>query len=182
MKLMTWQGLLFGVGLSAAVAAAGCAPMIVHSYVERGADFGRFRTYNWGPADTWSTGDPRLDNNRFFDERVRGRIEQELQRHGYEKTASSEPDVQLHYHASVTQEIEARTLDTQYACAAGDCGSRVYDKGTLVVDLIDPRNKQLVWRGWAESSIEGVVDNQSWMEARIDDAVTRIIDHLPSRR
>jgi hypothetical protein len=173
---------LTALGLLVAFAAIACAPMSIHTYVERDVDLRAYRTFNWGPADTWSTGDPRLDNNRFFDERVRARVEQELQRRGYEKTASSEPDVQLHYHASVGQEINARDLDTPYACANGDCGSHVYDQGTLMVDLVDPRSKKVVWRGWAEGSIDGVVDSQSWMEARIDEALTRILEHLPARR
>ena len=68
--------------------AAGCATMNVNSFAERGMNLRQYRTYNWGPPDTWSTGDPRLDNNRFFDERVRGEVEKELARRGFEKTAS----------------------------------------------------------------------------------------------
>ena len=41
--------------------------MRVDSFTERGVDIRQYRTYEWGPADTFSTGDPRLDNNRFFD-------------------------------------------------------------------------------------------------------------------
>jgi len=37
----------------------------------------------------------------------------------------------------------------------------------------------LIWRGWAEGSIEGVIDNQTWMESRIDEAVAKILERLP---
>ena len=71
----------------AALALTGCVPVRVHSYVERGTDFSRYRTYNWGPPDSWTTGDPRLDNNPFFQERVRAEVDRQLARRGFEKAA-----------------------------------------------------------------------------------------------
>src|SRR5687768_2856395 len=94
-----------------AMVLTGCASMNVSSYVERGIDIRRFHTYNWGPPDTFSTGDPRLDNNRFFDERVRTQVERRLASRGFEKTTSNIPDLLVHYHVSVTQEIDVRNLD-----------------------------------------------------------------------
>ena len=164
----------------AAPALAGCATIDVHSYVERGADLRQYRTYNWGPTDTSSTGDPRLDNNRFFDERVRSAVERGLAGRGLEKTTSGTPDLLVHYHASVTQEIDVRNIDREYAyCDGADCEPYVYDAGTLFVDLVDRNTNTLVWRGWAEGSMDGVIDNQEWMERRIDEAVTRILERLP---
>jgi hypothetical protein len=162
--------------------AAGCATMNVNSFVERGIDVRQYRTFSWGPPDTVSTGDPRLDNNRFFDERVRAQVEKELAARGFEKESSGTPDLLVHYHASVTQEIDVRNLDREYRyCENADCRPYVYDAGTLFVDLVDPRTNKLVWRGWAEGSVEGVIDNQDWMEARVDEAVTRILERLPRR-
>jgi len=44
---------------------SACATMRVNSYAERGTDVRHFRTYIWGPADTGSTGDLRLDDPLF---------------------------------------------------------------------------------------------------------------------
>jgi hypothetical protein len=109
-------------------------------------------------------------------------VEKALAGKGFEKTTSGTPDLLVHYHASVTQEIDVRNLDREYAnCDHADCRPYVYDAGTLFVDLVDPRTNKLVWRGWAEGSVDGVIDNQEWMEARIDEAVTRILERLPRR-
>jgi hypothetical protein len=62
-----------------------------------------------------------------------------------------------------------------------DCKPFIYDAGTLVIDLVDARTNRVVWRGWSEGTVDGVVDNQRWMEGRIDDDVTRIFKQLPSR-
>ena len=57
----------------------------------------------------------------------------------------------------------------------------MFDAGTIVIDLIDARSRRLVWRGWAEGGIDGVVDDQASMEQRIDEAVARILEKFPSR-
>ena len=88
----------------------------------------------------------------------------------------------MHYHASVTQAIDVRNLDREYwSCADADCRPYVFDAGTLFVDLVDPRTNKVIWSGWAEGSMEGVIDNQESMEGRIDEAVTRILERLPQR-
>ena len=161
--------------------AAGCATMIVNSYGASGADVRQYRTYAWGPAHSRPTGDPRLDNNRFFDERVRARVDDELSRRGFEKTATPTGDLLVHYHASVSQQIDIGELDGVQSCATGDCRPYVFDKGTLVVELVQPSDGTLIWRGWAESSFEGVVEDQAWMESRIDEAVAKILARLPRR-
>lgn len=159
---------------------ASCASMRVSSYLERGADMGRYRTYAWGgTVGAFSTGDPRLDNSPFFDDRVRTRVDEELLALGLEKTTPDAADLLVHYHASVTQRVDVRDVDRQQGyCDEADCGPYVYDAGTLFVDLVDRRTNRLVWRGWAEDSLDGVIDDQAWLEARIDDAVSRIVRRL----
>ncbi len=170
------------VGASLGLAAGCAASMNVNSFIERGVELREYRTYSWGPADTGSTGDPRLDNNRFFDERVRAQVEKELARHGFEKTAAREPDVLVHYHTNVSQEIDVREFDnSEWYCADHDCRPFIYDKGTLLIDLIEPDTTKVLWRGWAEGSFDGMIDNQTWMESRIDEAVARILARLPDR-
>jgi len=163
-----------------ALALAGCASMRVNSYLERGADFARYRTYSWGPPDTWTTGDPRLDNNPFFRQRLQSDVEAGLTTRGFEKRESGTADLVVHYHASVTQRIDISGLDLEYAsCKQVECQPFVYDAGAIVLDLVDTRTNRLVWRGWAEDSLDGVIDDQDWMERKIDEAVTRILVRLP---
>ena len=178
---MTLSGLgrLAAVALSASALTA-CASMDVRSFVERSTDVTQYHTYAWAPADSQATGDPRLDNNPFFHERIQRAVERRLNARAFVKTTTDRPDLLIHCQASVTQEINANGSDQPYAFC-GDCKPHVYDAGTIVVDLVDARTHRLVWRGWAEGSIEGVVDDQAWMEQRIDEAVARILERLPPR-
>jgi len=165
-----------------ALGLAGCATMQVRSFVERGANLRQYHTYAWAQAKARSTGDPRLDGNEFFDRRVREAIDRELPERGFARATAGAGDLLVRYHASVSQKIDLGDTDRQYAYRGEDSRALVYDAGTLIVDLVDPRSNTLVWRGWAEGSFEGAIDNQHWMESRIDDAVARILRTLRSSR
>jgi hypothetical protein len=165
----------------AGLVLTGCAaPMSVSSYLERGIDFTRYRTYNWDPAGPQATGDPRLDNNPFFQERVQADVEKQLATRGFEKSTSGTPELLIHIHASITQELNVNNADQRYG-PCDDCKPYVYDAGTLLLDFVDTRTNKLIWRGWAEGSMEGDIDNQQRMEEKVDRAVTRILERLPRR-
>ena len=115
------------------LALTGCAATNVSSYVAHGVDLQAHHTYDWATLDARSTGDPRLDNNRFFEERVRAAIEEQLASRGFRKIAPA--DLLVRYHASVTQDISISGSERN-----GDreeCRPEVYDVGTLLIDLVD---------------------------------------------
>jgi len=158
-------------------ATSGCAPIHVHAYAERGTAL-TYRTYAWAPDDAVATGDPRLDNNRFFSDQVRASVDRELAARGLEKIMSAPSDLLVHFHATITQEMEIASSNRFEHCY--NCRDMIYDAGTLVIDLVDGRTSRLVWRGWVEK-LNPVIDNQDWMEETIDWAVAQIMKKLPPR-
>ena len=179
---MRYIGRLALVALTA-LALAGCAVrMNVSSHVERGADFTQYHTFDWGPADALPTGDPRLDNNPFFHDYLQGAFEKRLAGRGFERSASgTTPDLLIHYHAAVNHRFEVYDVDRDRGYCYDDCLPQVidYEQGTLVVDVVDARSNKVVWRGWAQDSVEGVIDNQDRMERQLDEAVTRMLEEFP---
>jgi hypothetical protein len=158
--------------------------MTVSSHVDRGINFARYRTYDWGPADALPTGDPRLDKNPFFRDHVEGAVEKQLAARGLEMSTSDTPDLLIHYHASINQRIDVNRVDRRYGyCYGVDCPSDVieYEAGTLVLDLVDSRTNRVIWRGWAQDTVEGVLDNEDEMARQIDEAITRMLARLPPR-
>jgi hypothetical protein len=165
-----------------ALTVAGCGTVRVNSYAERGFDLQRYQTFGWGPADQHSTGDPRLDNNRFFSERIQEQVERGLVRRGLSKAIANSPDLQLHYHATWHEEIDINAFDYGSGYTSGDDPPPfVYEAGALTIDVVDPTVGKVVWRGWAESNVSGVIDNQRWMEERIDQIVAKIMERFPRR-
>jgi hypothetical protein len=165
----------------ASLVGASCATtMSVSSHVERGLDFSRYRSFDWGPADALPTGDPRLDQNPFFKDHVQGAVEKQLAARGI--ALSPAPDLLIHYHANIRDRIAVNRLERGYGyCTAADCPSETiaYEAGTLVLDIIDVRTNRLIWRGWAQNSVGDMLDDPDRMARTIDQAVTRMLAKLP---
>jgi hypothetical protein len=171
-----------GFALVVVLALAGCATMTVGSHVERGVNFGEFKTYDWTPADALPVGDPRLDNNPFFRDYLQGAIEKQLARKGYRRATDQPADLLLHYHASVNQRMEINAVDRQAGYCYQDCQPQVieYEQGTLVLDVVDARTRKVIWRGWAQDSVQGIIDDQDRLERQVDKAVIRIFERFPT--
>jgi hypothetical protein len=160
---------------------AGCATMTVSSHIERNVDFSSYVTYDWGPRDQFPVGDPRLDNNPFFRDYVEGAIEKRMAALGYERAVTGQPDLLLHYHASVNQKVDVYEADRSHGYYPGFSESRVveFEQGTLILDVVDGSSDRLIWRGWAQDSVTGVIDNQRLLEQQVDEGVTKMMRLMP---
>ena len=69
---------------ASALTVAACAPVRVNASLERGMDFTQYKSYAWAATDHFSTGDPRLDNNEFFQNRLRNTGDAVLVKRGFE--------------------------------------------------------------------------------------------------
>ena len=165
----------------AALAIAGCATMNVSSHIERNANFAEYVTYDWGPPDNLPVGDPRLDNNPFFNDYLQGAIEKKMAAKGFERAVSGPPDLLIHYHASVTQRLDVYESDHRYGYCYGNCQPQVVDfeQGTLVIDVVDAKTSKVVWRGWAQDAMNGIIDNQERLEKQVNEEVTKMMLLLP---
>ncbi|WP_116544782.1 DUF4136 domain-containing protein [Pontibacter virosus] len=120
-------------------------------------------------------------------------IEEELQRKGYTKTTVN-PDMLVAYDVSVSvpdamdkAELYGPGFGYSYAYMAGYRysygnaqlpGYRAVDlfkQGTLIVDVIDPKSKQLLWRGWTE----GAIKNFDAGYGKAKSEVQKIINRMP---
>jgi hypothetical protein len=172
--------------LCVAVAGAmvvSCAPAIsVGSHADRTRDFARYRTYDWGPADALPTGDPRLDRDALFKDRVQGAVERQMAARGYTLATAPGADLLIHYHANISRRIDVNRVDRNYGyCAGSDCPTSVveYEAGTLVLDIMDAKSGLLVWRGWAQNSVDNLLKDPDAMARVIERAVSEMMRPLP---
>lgn len=165
----------------AALAVAGCATMNVSSHIERNVSFAEYVTYDWGPPDNLPVGDPRLDNNPFFNDYLQGAIEKKMAAKGFERAVTGTPDLRIHYHASVNQKLDVYEVDNRYGYCYGNCQPQVvdYELGTLVIDIVDSKTSKVVWRGWSQETMNGIIDNQDRLEKQVNEGVTKMMLLLP---
>ena len=166
-----------------AATAAGCLTLMpVSSHVQRGVDFTRYRTYDWGPADALPVTDERLRENPYFVDEVHGAIDSELNKRGLVQATAERADLLVHYHAAVTERVEVESRPGQSRdCVGNECTPRVdgYEAGTLVIDVVDATTHDLVWRGWAEHRLEDMLDEPAVVHRRVQEAVRRVFETLP---
>lgn len=154
------------------VASASCAARsAVHSYAQRGVDMGRFQRFAWGPTQAQATGDPRLDSNDIMEQRIRASVEKQLATKGLIKSEPANADLLVHAYTRVKQRID---LPDRQPTPCPECKPFIFDEGTFVVDVVDAHNGQVLWRGWSEGSVDGVVGDQRWLEQRIESDVSRM--------
>jgi hypothetical protein len=178
LRLLRWP-VMAALGL----ALPACATMNVSSHVEPGLDFAQYHTWQWAPPDALPTTDARL-NNTFFQDHFQGAVEKQFAARGFEQTRSEgeRPDLLVHYHANISPRMTQSNGDaTSGACYDENCTVRVFenDLGTMMVDIVDARTGRLIWRGWAQTGVEGVLDHPDRFASRINDAVTRMFARFP---
>ena len=165
-----------------AAAVSACATMNVSSHVERGLDFSQFHTWDWGQRDQIPTTDPRLDSPNFQDY-LQGAVERQFaQRQITRVDPGTKPDLLVHYHANVQPRIEANSSNPSYgACYDPHCAVRVLEQavGTILIDVLDARTNRLVWRGWVQTNVEGVLKNERQLDDRIGRAVQEMFEQFP---
>ena len=172
----------FGLAVIGTMAVAGCASMNVSSHVERGLDVSRYQTYDWGPADVLPVGDPRLEQDPFFQDHLRGEVEKAMARRGFAWSTADGPDLLLHYHANITERLDVDRLDVQRGyCGENGCDVPTvqYEAGTLVIDVIDARTNRLIWRGWAQRAVADMLADRDIMARQINEAVARMFNQFP---
>jgi hypothetical protein len=170
--------------LVTSLAVAGCAPTIaVSSHVEHGLNLSRYGSFNWGPADALPTGDPRLDKDPYFRDHVQGAVEKQLAARGIALASSGTPDLLIHYHANIRERLDIDRIDREHgyydASTSRPPTTISYEAGTLVLDFIDARTNRLIWRGWAQHSVEDMLHDPDRMATTINHAVTRMLKRLP---
>jgi len=169
------------IGLAAFGAACATTILNVSSHVRPGIDIGQYRTFAWGPADALPTGDPRLDQNPYFQDYVQGAVEKQLAARGILASTTGTPDLLLHYHASIDTRIDVGRSEREYErCQGTDCSSWVqdYEAGALLLDVVDARTNGLIWRGWAQDSVEAF-ENPDRMGQKVTEAVRRMMATFP---
>ncbi|MGE0450789.1 MAG: DUF4136 domain-containing protein [Vicinamibacterales bacterium] len=177
LRLARWPAVML-----LATTLSACATMSVSSHVERGLDFTQYHTWDWGTRDALPPTDPRLDSPSFQDH-LQGAVERQLARRQLARTEpGGKPDLLVHYHANVSERISAnQSNQSSGACYDANCAVRVLEQevGTILIDVMDARTNRLIWRGWVQTDVEGVLNNERRLDDRLEKAVQEMFAQFP---
>lgn len=164
-----------------------CGGIQVNTDYNPETDFTRYRTFAWAEG-SGSGGDLRVTGD-LMAQRFRRAIESELVSRGMERATSGQPDVFVGYQMALDDRVSYQTVNSYYGTGWGYRGvyggvgtsrttSTEYTVGTLVIDVYDARQRELVWRGSGEGKVN-LARNPEESQERINQAVTRIMEEFP---
>jgi hypothetical protein len=163
------QPVRFAAALTLALTCA--APMVAQTpkyhvtvTTDDKADFAKFKTYTW--ENGWQAYDKTVHAN------IRASIDRQLAAVGLEKRESGPADLLVTY-------ASLRRVDVDLKAKPAKDGTRAqYDVGTLVVLLLDPANRNELFRGRVDKPI---VLDPAQVQPVVDSAVTEMFAKYPTR-
>jgi hypothetical protein len=170
---------------------AGCATLKVETEYVEGADFKKYRTFDFlvmepGPEQAPLIRDPQVRARiRFF-------VERELVQRGFLKVPGGTlPDFFIAMHGWAETQIAIDRYGYGYGAGFGYAGPggmvvttapvasvRAYRSGTLILDFVDGTTREMFWRGTGSDS----VSPEQGPEALENGIVKILAKYPPGRR
>ena len=153
-------------------------------------DFQRLRSYAWAPMTAEEQ--QEKSRNSLTHERIQSAIDAHLAARGFRKVDEAQADFLVTH--TVTVESRTQVYDSRMSVGYGRYGAGggvgigygfpvettvyQYKVGTLVIDIIDARQKRLVWRGSGERTLDEVKTPEKRTEI-INATVNEILGRFP---
>jgi hypothetical protein len=149
--------------LLAVLALGACSTMTVSTDYDRTASFAGYKTFDFIPAEEVK--------NPLIRQRIEDAITAELQTKGLTRSSES-PDLLIAGHAKLSSETQINSTNFGYgwggwggywgpyggygAMGMGTTSTTVREVpvGTLIIDLVDAKEKKLVWQAVASDTID----------------------------
>ncbi len=177
----------------ALVFLSGCSSLSVNYDYNQQADFTKYKTFNWLPFPKDMPTD-ELNRARFVTS-----VEDNLAAKGFQKN-SSQPDFVIAVHFGKENKIDITNWGYSYApssyyqgygyrhsgsygyaggyASTGGVSVYEYEQGTLILDFVDTKSKNLIWRATAKAIVSPASTPEK-QTAKIKSAVQEILENFP---
>ena len=175
---------LFGLPLLLVVLLASCSSVQVASDYDRNANFTAYKTYAF-----YKTGIDKAEISDLDKKRILKAIDAEMTYRGFHK--SKNPDILISIFTKEKQQVDVYNnywggafgwgwSPYYWGWGPGAMGNSVSTRtqGSLYIDVIDTKNKELVWQGKGVGTL-GNTDNIDKKEQRIREFVSEILKAYP---
>lgn len=157
------------------ISVAGIAyGMNVKTDYDRSFDFGKLKTFAF--RDQQRPDGNLLARNSIVDNRIREALRRDLEARGFRYQPDGQADFVIAYYARERQQAEVGPIGYgmpfrwRWGWGPG-VWTNYYTQGSIVVDLIEPASNQLIWRGRATDTVNGL--DQS--EKQINKGVKKLV-------
>jgi hypothetical protein len=189
---MRWCFPTFFAAIPLLLPSVAAAQKVETDYAH-GTDFAKYKTYKWVKIGENS------DVNQLVEQRIVSALEEELAKKGLTKNDDN-PDLLVGYQGAISHQTQLNTYGSTVGGGPGwGVGPRwgygwggnmgmastmstttesKIRNGTLVVDMMDPQQKQLVFRGIATDTLN---DKPEKNTKKLQNAVSKIFQKYPPK-
>jgi hypothetical protein len=160
---------LFTILLILVFTLMSCATISVRTDYDHEADFDKYQTFKWMPDPKKRVGRDKTDS--LLDKRIRRAVEREMETKGYRFVKRSKTDAGIVYHIAVRNKVD---ID-RYGYWGRRVHVRRYKEGSIIIDIVDTKTKELVWRGVAQGTVSYLQGDPE----RVNEAVSKIFEEYP---
>jgi hypothetical protein len=168
-----------GMGLVFLLLACSFAPaQEVSANFMPGTDFSKYHTYRWVAIEGAS------HSNQIVDAQIKSSIDSQLAAKGLTKTDNEKADLYVGYQVSVDQQKQWNAYGMggglRWGGGMATAQSSTIDIGTLVLDMYDPANKQLVWTGRATKTLDPGT-KQEKQQKNLNKTIQKLLKNFPPK-
>lgn len=160
---------LSGLALVLCAFAVSASAQSVQSDFDRAYDLSKLKTFNFAVQRF----DDVLTQDSLNDGRIRHALESKLMAAGYGMEEVETPDFAIAYYVTARNKFSVQDYGPPRWWGRRDLRVDEYTEGTLTVDLIDVKTRQLVWRGRVSGTVE-----LKGTDKKIDKAVDKLVKKL----
>jgi Domain of unknown function (DUF4136) len=173
--MKTASGILVAAALAGSVA---CSTLKTSADYDRSANFSQYRTF--------AIRDAEAIGNEILERRIKSTLASGLAARGLTENADA-PDLWAVPHVRLSQETQISTYNSGWGYgwhwAGGGMSTTTVEQipvGTLIVDLVDAKRKELVWRGTATDTLKPEA-TAAEREAALSAAITKMLEVFPPK-
>ncbi|HXJ96651.1 MAG TPA: DUF4136 domain-containing protein [Terriglobia bacterium] len=152
----------------------GLAQQTTFNYMP-GTNFSQFHTFKW------VTIPGGVHPDQIVDQEIHNAVASQLTGKGLTETSADNADLYVGYQAAVDQEKQWNAMGTggwRLGGGMGSATSSTITNGTLVVDVYNPADKQLVWSGRVSKTLSPSKNQQKNME-NLNKAIAKLMKNYP---
>ncbi|HEX8268294.1 MAG TPA: DUF4136 domain-containing protein [Flavobacterium sp.] len=158
---------------------ASCSSVRTASDFDKTVDFTQYKTYAF-----FKTGIDKVEVSDLDKKRILHAIEEQMTAKGFAK--SETPDILVNIFTKARQQVDVNQFNSGWGYGwgygwnpwmyGGNTAISAYTEGTLFIDLIDAKRKELVWQG---EGVGVLTENTGDKDERIREFVAKILAQYP---
>lgn len=160
---------------------ASCSSVNVYSDFDNKVDFSTYKTFAFH-----KNGIDKVEISQLDKKRILNAIDRELTNKGMIK--SENPDVLINIFTKEKDRVDVNQFNAGWGWGWGwnpfmwggqNTIATTTTEGTLFIDLIDAKKKELIWQG---EGVGNLTQNRGDKEQRINEFVTKILEQFPPKQ